>query len=77
MSKDKLTCWFCGEEVDDYEEGVEFSWVFEYFLHLPCLENACYSIMPSEVNYFSNRETILIMEEMNEKGYEFKIGDEE
>ena len=76
MSNNKYTCWFCGKEVTDCEEGVEFTYEFDSFFCLDCLTEACSQIMPSEKNDYTNAETIMIMKEMNEKGYEFEIAEE-
>lgn len=75
--KQTYECWFCGKELNDSEEGVEFTWEFDSYLHLDCLTDFCGSIMPSEVDDYANAEAILIMNEMNEKGYDIQIGEEE
>ena len=61
-------CWFCGKEIEDKENGIEFSWEFDTFFHIHCLENAC------ENHEEYDEELPLIVEEMNEKGYDFDLG---
>jgi hypothetical protein len=76
MKNKVIYCYFCGNKITDCEEDVEYTFEMKSYFHLSCLEDATKNIMPSTKGEYGNRETILIMNEMNEKGYEIEIGEE-
>lgn len=77
MKKNKdRDCWFCGKKIGDCEQDVEYTFEFDSYFHLPCLEDMASAIMPSTKREYGNRETMLIVNEMNEKGYDIEIGEE-
>ena len=77
MKKNKdRNCWFCGKKIGDCEEDAEYTFEYDSYFHLQCLEDAVSAIMPSTKREYGNRETMIIANEMNEKGYDLEIGEE-